>query len=164
MIRPAKNEDMQWVVHTWLAAFADSDAAMLVTPRDPEHTRRCDVCGQHRILRGAEGRAHPGNEYWRGHRRLVELLLTRSAVTIAEADDGLLDGFMVHTLSDGVPVVHFLYVRLSARERGVAKALVSTLGPAQRILYTHRPRGLKAARLPKQFVYDHYQLYWSLAA
>lgn len=105
-------------------------------------------------------------EYWKGHRSLIAALLGVSH-TVVDESDGLLDGFLCTSRRKGhggEPIIHYVYVRLSARGRGVARGLISTIGPADRILYTHRSRRLVQRRLPKGFRYDPYQLYWSLTA
>jgi hypothetical protein len=165
MIRDHKPDDIAFIVSSWLQSFADSDAALLVTPRDSKHTSFCDVCGSYRVSRATRGhdgvRANPGDEYWKGHRRLIESLIESDRTLVYEADDGLIDAFMCH-LPGSPPVIHYVYVRLSARGQGRAKALVSTLGAVESIVYTHRSRTLKTSRLPGRgrFHYDPYQLYW----
>ena len=155
-VRAAIPADLAWVTHSWLASFADSEFAMLSTPRDVIHVDMCETCGSARVKR-YQGMACAGKEYWSRHRALVERIISRSTLMVADTD-GLLDGFACLEWYGDVPVVHYVYVRLSARGTGVAKALLHGLDPYTLVKYSHRSRGLKAPRLPSKFRYDVYEM------
>lgn len=165
ILRDARPEDMSWITHSWLASFADSDTAMLVTPRAAGFGAACAACGAWVPARRHGKSLPPVDKYWRGQRALVEQLIRLGRVRVAESD-GLLDGFLAVGDNSAHPsttaVVHYVYTRLSARGCGVAKALVAELGSPTVVIYTHRSRGVRGARLPAGWVYDPYEITRSL--
>lgn len=166
ILRDARPEDIAWVSHSWVASFADSDTAILATPRSPQFGCECACCGAW-LPKKREGHiAAAPDKYWRGQKALVAELLARSRTLVAESD-GLLDGFICigdnSAPPSNVAVVHYIYVRLSARERGVAKALVAELGSPSVVIYTHRSRGLRGSRLPPGWTFDPFEIHRTLA-
>lgn len=159
MIRHATDEDMAFVMHAWVQSYADSDWALICTPKDAEHVRRCEACGASRVRVGKAG-----GEYWRGHRALIGAIVRRSHLLVAESDaDGLLDGFACFEPAATPPVVHYVYVRMSARRKGVAKALLSPISDARRVIYTHRSRGFEQKRAPAHWHFDPYAIFGAAA-
>ena len=158
-VRPARAEDMAFVENSWLQSYADSDTALICTPKDEPHTRKCQICGAYRVRT-----AKAGKEYWNGERALMRALIRRSVLLVKEASDGLLDGFACWQQRPDGFFVHYVYVRMSARCKGVAKELLSPLLGEPLVVYTHRSRVVDARRMPKNFRFDPYELYRSIAA
>jgi|HubBroStandDraft_6_1064221.scaffolds.fasta_scaffold791012_1 GNAT superfamily N-acetyltransferase len=159
MMRPAGASDAAFVASSWLMSYASSDWATLVTPHDAEHVVKCDGCGACRVRAARQGHSttwRAGACYWDGQKRLIAGLLATSNVTVMQSDDdGLLDGWIVRAVDR--PVLHYLYVRRSARGRGVARALVADLAE-EPTTFTHWPRGVRAQSLPKGWRFDPYVL------
>ena len=172
LIRPATPEDEAFIAHAWLRSYETSDVAMLCTPHDGVLAERCDSC----LGWKAVGRPHSSGEYRHGQRRLIDYLMRTSTVVVAEATDvegGMLDGFACYARGPGsleakmgegwepTWVVHFVYVRMSARGKGVARALLAPVLDAGhvRVAYTHRTRTLDGTRMPKNFRYDIYETF-----
>lgn len=158
MIRPARQDDVPFIASGWKRSFASSDWALMCTPKDADHVTTCEHCGGHRMLthkRRGMVEAVAGPTYWTGQTALVNRLLPLCNVSVLEAEDGLLDGFIAreHTR----PVIHYVFVRAEARGRGVARALVADLVPLQ-ARYTHRSRGLRGGGLPSGWEFDPYVL------
>jgi hypothetical protein len=174
-IRLATPDDEAFIAYSWLRSFEQSDQATLCTPHDGTMAKRCDVCGRWSAVRGASS-----GEYKHGQRRLIAYLMQTSTTLVAEATDvsgGMLDGFACFARGPGelgtplgqgwepVWVVHFVYVRMSARGQGVARALLADVLDSGnvRVSYTHRTPGIEACRLPRNFKYDPFETYRQLA-
>lgn len=158
MIRLAKPEDVAFVKASWLRSFSGSPWALLVTSHDERHTRRCDACGAHHLLverHGGTLRSKAGPAYWGGHAALVDRLMASCNVSVAD-NEGMLDGFVCRDHAE--PVLHYVYVRHSARGRGVARQLLDDLATAPAVRYTHYRPPIAMRRLPKGWVYDPYAL------
>jgi hypothetical protein len=146
MIRAVEPADLAYVRSTWLRSYSESDWAKLCTP--PAYW---------------EEQKHGGQAYYDGQRVLIEALLSQSVVLVAEADDGLLDGWVC-----GWPrtTLHYLYVRKSAKDKGVAGALCCALElvEGQPVRFSHRAPALRlltqgnAHRTPQRWVFDPYLL------
>lgn len=157
-LRPAGQDDIPFVAASWLESYSSSEWATLCTPHGASNVYRCDACGSHHLRwerRAGAKRWRAGETYWAGQRRLIALLVASSNVTVAEADDGLLDGWIVRAW--GPPVLHYLYVRQPARGQGIARALIADLHE-QPARFTAWPRGLDARRLPVRWAFDPYAL------
>ncbi len=155
-IRAAREDDLPFVVDTWRRSFADSDYASHVTPHDAAHMGQCGACGAWAI-RTQAGKTLSSREYWTGQLSLIQRLVSGCTTMVCDSDDGILDGFSCYALSP--PTIHYVYVRRSARGKGVARALLSELSRETSIVYTHRTRQLRGARLPRGLSYDPYALY-----
>ena len=157
MIRPMRPDEFNFVISNWLRSYAKSDFAMLSTPKSDTRTPVCSGCGRRHVavVKDEDGRFRPqtGPEYWAGHRALVTRLVARCNVSVAENEDGLLDGFVCR--EHDRPVLHYLYVRQSARGRGVARELVADLANVA-TRYSHKGALVDAARLPAGW---HFSLY-----
>lgn len=123
LIRAVREDDLRFVRKTWRDSYSTSAWAQECTKPD-EWERN-----------GGKG----GGAYWHGHKLIIETLIASSVVLVAEAGDGLLDGWIC-----GAPrtLLHYVYVRLGARRRGVARELLDAMqlrhgGPVH---YTHRTR------------------------
>lgn len=121
--------ERSFIAKSWCESFASSAMAKLLT-----------YAGSSPAVRSDEW--HAGPSYWRTWNPLIDTLMTRARVTVAE-DEGLIAGFLCwEPWGDGI-AVHYVYTRLSYRGRGVARELLASLpsGPA---LYTHRSRGVRS--------------------
>lgn len=125
---PAIAGERAFVARSWVESFGKSQQAKLLT------------FGGNLPDRGDTWT--PGAGYWRTWHALVDALLERAHVIVAE-DAGLIAGFLCWEPWDGAAAVHYVYTRLSYRGQGVAAALVGQV-PAGPTLYTHRSRGLRA--------------------
>ena len=85
--------------------------------------------------------------------------MDRSTTLVAQGDDGLLDGFACFQIleQDGL-LLHYVYVRLSARGKGVARSMIEPFAPLL-VIYTHRSRSLDSRRIPKRWQFDPYAAY-----
>lgn len=140
-IRPPSAEELVFVRSSWLKSYATSDWARMLTPADDWR----------------QGSA--SDDYYDGHRALIAELSHRVPVLIAE--DGIVQGWACGQLGATTgPVLHYVYVRQSARKQGLARKLVEALGLGQlaAVEYTHRSRGLDAGRLPRGWRFDPYRL------
>lgn len=162
MIRLATEEDVPFVLDSWRQSYATSDRALEVTPKEPDRCEQCAACGGWRLrsTAGHDGRRHSraGSVYWSGQRSLILRLVAASNTSVVETDVGgrpMLDGFVCRDRVSAV--LHYVFVRASARRHGLARELVADLldRPTR---YTHRSRGLQGDRLPKHWVYDPYIL------
>lgn len=142
-LRRAEEDDLRFVRSAWLTSFASSALAREMTPRSAWDARV------------AARRPPASDAFFQGQRRLIEWLIMRSNVTVADAGDGLVDGFVVRHWQR--PVLHYVYVRLSARERGVARELVADLAQAE-TRYTHVLPDIDRRRLPAMWTYDPFLL------
>ena len=159
LIRRATADDENMIRASWIRSFASSDMALVATPHTQAHTSVCSACGRHALKKdridGGHIRYRAGEVYWKGQAKLVDRLLGTCNVSVAEAQDGLVDGFVVRELVH--PVVHFVYVRHSARGQGVAKALLDDL-LSQPTRFTHWSGGLHASKVPPGWRHDPYAL------
>ena len=171
LIRAAVEEDLPFIINAWVKSFADSETAMVSTPRDGRYARRCERCN-----RWVPKQGELSGEYRHGQRRLIMTLLETSKTLIAEATDvktAMIDGFATYSRGPAPVgqhmgfgwepswVVHYVYVRKSARKRGVARALLAEVleDPAVRVVYTHRSTGVDGSRLPRNVIFDPYEIY-----
>jgi GNAT superfamily N-acetyltransferase len=142
IFRSPTPDDLRFVRSTWLQSYASSDFAKLCTPSEREWFRK----DPERKRFGIGSRV-----YFDGQRDLIERLLIASVVLVAEGDAGNLDGFAC-----GWPrsLLHYVYVRLGARKRGVARALLDALylQAGERVTYTHRAAGIRGS--PRGWTYD----------
>lgn len=140
-IRPMVDGDFNFVVMTWLKANQWSpDAIAMGVNRDKSALQR----------------------YWTGCERLVQRLVEKTSVTVAEAEmDGskVIAGYVCH---EDDAVIHYLLSRRKMQNFGIAKSLMQPfmdVAPGE-VIYTFRPavRGLK---VPDHFRYDPYRaLLW----
>jgi hypothetical protein len=112
---------------SWVESFASSPLAAILS-----------LSG--RLPREEEQWA-PAPDYFHTWKPLVSHLLDTCHVRVSQNLEGLVAGFLVWEMTGSGTVVHYLYVRMGERGRGVAKALISEL-PGGPVTYTHRSRGL----------------------
>jgi hypothetical protein len=128
VIRPVAPSEIGFVVKGWIRTYATSDWALLLTPKDDDHTRKCASCARRslRLDRNSDKTvAHAGPAYWSRQHEIITNLLARCNVSVLEADDGLLEGFVVRDRES--PVLHYVYVKPLARRQGKAREMVSDL-------------------------------------
>lgn len=124
---PTLSGERSFIARSWVESFGTSQQAKLLT------------FGGNLPERGTEW--SPGGGYWRTWNALVDVLLGRAHVLVADAD-GLIAGFVCWEPWDGMVAVHYVYTRLSFRGQGVAGQLLGHL-PAGPTLYTHRSRAVR---------------------
>lgn len=131
-IRPFQESDFSFIIFCVLASnrYAPDGIAMGAN-RDKEAQRR----------------------YWIGAERLVQRLVERCEVRVAEAEaDGskVICGF---TISEGDQVLHYVLTRRRFMKMGVATDLLKPFMHGRQVLYSFRPstRGLK---IPDNFKFD----------
>lgn len=163
-LRPATESDHGFIYGPWLQSFSSSEFALFYTPKDDRHTMPCDCrpgCG-HRMLRSFRQKGvtlyRAGDAYWSLQRRIIARLLASCNVSVATLDDGpsddgeMLDGFIVRDWK--APILDYIYVRASARGKGLAKEMLADLASAPVVEFTHASRGLDMAKLPKGWTYN----------
>lgn len=127
MIRAVREDDLRFVRKTWRDSYSTSAWAEECTP-PPQW----------------EETGKAGGVYWHGHKLIIDSLIASSVVLVDEAPDGLLDGWAC-----GFPrtLLHYVYVRLSARKRGVARRLLDglELRAGKPVQYTHRTHAVRRA-------------------
>jgi hypothetical protein len=137
-LRLATPADLPYIADTWVRNYASSDWAKYCTPPD--------------VWRRNGGRG--GLEYYQGHRRLVDRLMTRGLRVVER--DGLIGGWAcVDVAADGMPLVHYAFVRRLYQGEGVARALLGDLIGVP-VVYSHRSAELRQNRLPSQWRFDPY--------
>lgn len=101
--------------------------------------------------------AHKNNEaqkrYWLGAERLVQRLVEKCEVTVAEAET---DGSRVicgYVIGEDSAIVHYTLTRRRFMRMGVAKDLLEPwLSHGQQVLYSFRPT--IRAPMPENWMYD----------
>ena len=139
-IRDVRRSDVPFITSTWLRSFRDEG----------------ELCA-----------GIPNTVYYFWHHRLIAQLLSTSYVLVAcaDTDPDLVLGYAVADVPEnakGVLVVHYLYVKRSARGVGVARALAKALDDHFRpsvILYTHRTRSGKTLARKYAATYNPYILF-----
>jgi GNAT superfamily N-acetyltransferase len=154
-----REDERNFVIANWLRSYATSDWALMMTPK-VDNAQPCQGCGRYRVMteRDDHGRINPqtGPAYWRGHAALVADLMARCNVSVLENEDGLLDGFICRDKHD--PVLHYLYVRKSARGTGAARMLAADL-VGQAVTYTHRSPWIRQDRVPPGWRFSLYEAF-----
>lgn len=167
MIRHSTEDDVPFIVDSWMKSFADSPVGRILGVPG----QRCMQCEQ-----PLPRDVRPSGWYEAGQRRLIKALMARSTVLVATADDvgdgSMLDGYAVYGRGPGAPgtpcdagwkpvwVVHYVYVRHSARGCGVARRLLAEpMCETGRVSFTHASRGLDKGKLPRNWSFDHYELF-----
>lgn len=114
-IRTATDRDIPFIKAGWLNSFRDG-----------------------RTVRGV-----PNSIYYRMQDKVTSHLLARSLVVVCcdEDDPEELHGFLCCEIAEGLPVVHYVYVRSGSRRMGVAHRLLSAFLSQEKdpthCIYTH---------------------------
>lgn len=132
--------ERSFIAKSWVESFASSAMAKLLT-----------FAGTHPKYEDREW--HAGSTYWRLWNPVVDALLERARVTVA--DDGVIAGFMCWEPWEDTAAVHYIYTRLGWRDGAmgphVARELMATL-PAGPLLFTHRSRAVRG--VPESWRYS----------
>jgi hypothetical protein len=122
--RPARKDEYGFIIDAYLTSY-----------------KRSDYAG-----------GLPNDVYWKAYREAIERLLVKKSTRVLVAynpedpEKGSdLFGFLIHTVGEGVPVVHYVYTKHVMRQQGVAKA--AGIDPTCAWKYTHKTaRGALALR------------------
>lgn len=159
-LRHATEFELPFVRGSWLQSFASSSWAEFVTPKSSEHMGPpCNACGTQKLRchRNSKGLLvyEVDESFVRGHKALIGAILERANVTVAVAEDGLVEGWIVRQYR----LVHYMYVRHDSRRAGLAKRLAADLCDASEpVTFSHWSRGLQTERLPAHWHYDPYAM------
>ena len=138
MIRLALPAERPFIAKSWVQSFGSSAwADDLATTVERKRNRLADA-------------------YWQGHNALVDRLLARSVVRVAERD-GIAAAFLV--LEPARSVVHYAYTRQMYRGEGLVRELAGALWE-QPAVYTHRTHAIQARRVPALWRYDPYPAFY----
>lgn len=111
VITPMREHDHDFVLNSWLMSY-----------------RRAP--GSHHL---------PNGVYFRRMRRVAERILSHSDTKVARPLDwpeGVL-GWLCAEQCDGVFAVHYGFVKVFYRKRGLGKALIDAFAPTGRLVFTH---------------------------
>lgn len=91
--------------------------------------------------------------YW-GHSRLVDKLLNRSTILVADScgAPGVLCGFLAHEIHGDTSYLHYLYVGNDFRRHGVARTLCAEL--QKNVIYTTKVPLVASLPVPPTWVFD----------
>lgn len=125
-VRPASEADVGFIFNSWLKSFQ---------PAQP-HV--------------------PGPVYFDFQHRVIEQLLKRSTVSVAcnPTDVNQIYGYIVHEVIEGLPVVHYAYVKHTFRRTGVFKQLMHDVGSNG--FYTHRLSATSKLAEKWRLIYNPY--------
>lgn len=119
VLRAAKLSDINFLTSSWLRSYRNAPAVSGV----------------------------PNSTYYYYHHKVLEELLTRCTVMVAcfpDRPDQIL-GYVCAEKFDAGLVIHYLYVKKTFRNFGIARKLVDHLVEAEKppkILYTHKTRDM----------------------
>lgn len=136
-IGPMRQDERGIIADSWVESFKSSERARLIslggTSGDPTRSWR------------------PSHEYFEDQNGIVNLLLEEARFVVARDDHDLVAGFVCWEPWENDVAVHYLYVRLMHRKKGVARLLAAQL-PTGAVLVTHRARGI--TKLPEGWRYS----------
>ena len=134
MVRPAIGADLNFIFSSWLKSYRNSDWAK------PMHN----------------------NVYYTAHHALIEDLLTHSQVYVAcsVANQADIFGWAVAQRIKGIFTVHYVYVKHTFRQMGIANLLMKCFDRAEdeASCYTHHTHLAKKLASPRGFLYNPYLL------
>jgi len=135
-VRPAGENDLNYVRKTWLREYAENAEPSIE----------------------ALGGAIP---YFVHHARARDAAMQRGAVTIVSRS-GIPDGICGFAVTELAPVeemathiLHFVFVKARWRGHGIARLLLAPLLD-RHVRFTHRTRSLDVARLPRTWSFNPY--------
>lgn len=148
-LRPATDRDLPFIKSGWLESFRDG-----------------------RTVRGV------GNTiYYRMQDKVITALLNRSLCAVAcDAEDpDKLYGFICCEIAEGIPVIHYVYVRGGERRQGIAERLIQAFlsqeDDPQVVVFTHDTpafypllKGRQSDWMGVQWVYDPFLIWRVLPA
>jgi hypothetical protein len=131
-IRKAAPSDISFIFSSWLKSFRDSRFASAITT----------------------------TIYYTEHHKVVERLLKTCDVYVAcNPKDGTeLFGYICAEKVDGILVVHYIYVKNTYRQLGLAKTLLNQFShnPSAAAIFTHNTRASEKLASRFNFVYSPY--------
>lgn len=138
-VRPAKQEDIPFILNSWLKRYRDAISVRLVTDRVYYEK-------QHQVIRAILGKVGLG-----------------IFVACSQEDEDQIYGYVVgETLSDKWLIIHWVYVKGPFRRFGIAKDLMKrVLGGFEEIHYSHKTHLIEFLDKEKKWKYNPYYV-WSL--
>lgn len=131
-IRPALESDVAFIFRSWLKSYKNSWFA-----KNIENTI-----------------------YYSEHHKVLERLMSEKTVLIAcnSDDTDQIYGFMCCEKTEGINVIHFIYVKHVFRNMGIAKRLLEVQGhdPKTAGVYTHHTRIAEKLAPKANLVYHPY--------
>jgi hypothetical protein len=102
-LRPPLNDDVQFIVCSWLKSNRNSDLTNYVNNED----------------------------YYKNHPKIIEDLINRSLITMAvdPEDDNHIYGYVVHENTGSKFIIHYIYVKYTYRNFGIAKKMLTAINP-----------------------------------
>lgn len=137
LIRLATTNDLGFIYNTWL-----------------------------KTARNSRGKGISNEIYYREQHHLITkaFLYGRTVIVCPLDDTNKIHGFMNWTVIDGHPVINFIYYRITHQKQKLAKMLIeSELGDkinSSRIYYTEINPGIDKDRLPDNWYYNPYLLFY----
>ena len=134
-IRPAIQEDVPFIFNSWLKSFRHSHIGRLVT-----------------------------NEiYFNSQHKIIEKILQENTVMVAcnQEDPSQLYGYIVAGDVEGHFILHYVYIKHTYRNMGLAKTLLNTFShdPSTASVYTHHTRVAEKLASKYNFVFHPYLLF-----
>lgn len=133
-IRKANQEDVNFIFNSWLKSYRSSLFAKPMT----------------------------NTVYYSEHHKVLERLAKNSEVIVAcsKDDPTQLYGYICAEKIEGVFVLHYVYVKHTYRNMGIAKLLLNTLDrdPEQAGCYTHHTRIAEKLAAKYNLIYHPYLL------
>lgn len=137
LIRLATQNDLGFIFNTWL-----------------------------KTSRNSFGKGISNTIYYKEHHHIITqaVLNGRTVIVCPMNSTNNIWGFMNWTMIDGLPVINFIYFRMQHQKQGLAKLLLKTeLGErlnAAKVFYTEINPGIDKDRLPDNWVYNPYLLFY----
>ena len=134
-LRTANDEDLPFIFNSWLKSYRTSHFAEKIT----------------------------NTIYFSDHHKVVENILKDSVAMIAcNADDPTqMYGYAVGSQTDGIFVLHFIYVKHTFRSMGIGTLLLESYGfdVENASVYTHHTRVAEKLAAKYNFVYHPYLMF-----
>lgn len=111
---------------------------------------------------GIWARHVPAQIFFDNHKKVVKTLLQNSRVIIAcnPSDSSQIFGYSVIEKSYSAPTIHYMYVKLTYRRLGIARALMNEIlehyDPSLPVTVSHMTRVLEEIRENKSVIYNPY--------
>jgi len=133
-LRAANSEDVSFIFNSWLKSFRNSFFAKSIA-----------------------------NEiYFNSHHKVIEKLIKESKITVAcsESDPNQLYGYICAGQVDNFFMLHYIYVKHSFRNMGIAKSLLNSFDhdPSVASIFTHNTRVCDKLASRYNFIYNPYML------
>lgn len=139
-IRPARPEDIHFILHSWLKRYRDAIRARFI----------------------------PDKVYYSVQHDVITKIFSQTGLVIRVAvnpeDENQIYGYVVAEVSPLLPQVkflHWIYVKGPFRRFGVAKALLASLPDLEHVHYTHRTRWVDDLNKENTWLHNPHYV-WSL--